>query len=48
MSGSNGTGGGDNVTKARLFTLLIAAVMIAMLLAGHHFSAAGMADGGYW
>jgi hypothetical protein len=35
------------MTKARLFILLIAAVMIAMLLAGH-WSPAGMGDGGYW
>jgi len=48
MFGSNGTGGGDNVNKARLLTLLMAAVMIAMLLAGHHWGPVGMRDGGYW
>jgi hypothetical protein len=48
MSGSSERGGGDTVNKARLFTLLIAAVMIAMLLAGHHWAASGMGDGGYW
>jgi hypothetical protein len=40
-------GGGDNVYKGRLFMLLFAAVMIAMLLAGH-WNPGGFSDGGYW
>ena len=35
------------MTKARLFTLLIAAVMLAALLAGAKHGT-GMSDGGYW
>lgn len=35
------------MTKARLFTLLIAAVMLASLLAGAKHGT-GMSDGGYW
>jgi hypothetical protein len=37
----------NQVTKARLFTLLIAAVMLAALLAGAKHGT-GMSDGGYW
>jgi hypothetical protein len=37
----------NSVTKARLFTLLIAAVMLAALLAGAKHGT-GMSDGGYW
>jgi hypothetical protein len=37
----------NTVTKARLFTLLIAAVMLAALLAGVKHGT-GMNDGGYW
>jgi hypothetical protein len=36
------------MTKARLLLLLVAAVMIAMLLAGAHWVPGGMSDGGYW
>jgi hypothetical protein len=36
------------VTKARLFTLLLAAALIAMLLAGGHGLPTGLNDGGYW
>jgi hypothetical protein len=35
------------MTKARLFMLLIAAVMLASLLAGTKHGT-GMNDGGYW
>lgn len=35
------------MTKARLFTILIAAVMLAALLAGPKLGT-GMNDGGYW
>jgi hypothetical protein len=35
------------VTKARLFTLLITAVMIAMLVAKLH-RPGGLNDGGFW
>ena len=35
------------MTKAKLFTLLFAAVMLAMLLAGTK-GGIGMNDGGYW
>jgi len=35
------------VTKTRLFTLLIAAVMLAALLGGVKYGT-GMNDGGYW
>jgi hypothetical protein len=36
------------VTKARLFTLLLAAAIIAMLVAGAHGLPTGLNDGGYW
>jgi hypothetical protein len=36
------------VTKARLITLLLAAALIAMLLAGGHGLPTGLNDGGYW
>jgi hypothetical protein len=35
------------MTKARLITLLFAAAMLAMLLAGTKHGI-GMSDGGYW
>ena len=47
MFGSNGGGEVNRVAKARLMTLLIAAVMLAALLAGVKHGT-GMNDGGYW
>jgi hypothetical protein len=36
------------VTKARLFSLLIAAALVAVFLADVFVSPGGLNDGGYW
>ena len=48
MFGSNGGGEVKQLTKARLFAVLMIAALIAMVVAGGHGIPTGLNDGGYW